>query len=57
MSPKMDVQMAARTQGFVAQRTGFVLELRPRNTSQSPDLSRQLQDIKRCLKAGSRVPW
>lgn len=43
--------MTARTQHLLAQRTGFVLEHRHRNTSQIPDLSKKSQDINCCPKA------
>lgn len=49
----MDVKMAARTRCLLAQRMGFVLELRHRNISQSPNPSRQSQDINCCLKASN----
>lgn len=55
-SPEMDAKMAARTWHLLAQRMGFVLELKHRNRSQSPDLSRQSQDINRCPKASSGEP-
>lgn len=47
----MDAEMTARTQHLLAQRTGFVLEHRHRNTSQIPDLSKKSQDISCCPKA------
>lgn len=43
--------MTARSQHLLAQRTGFVLEHRHRNTSQIPDLSKKSQDINCCPKA------
>lgn len=53
---EIDVKMAARTKYLLARRTCFVLELRQRNKSQSPDVSRRSQDINCCSKAGFGEP-